>query len=339
MMHPTLRFTAAPGRTVVVSHVRELPVTLQLTVHEFIPSNTEQLQYWYRDHGSGWGSHPTANYAMKKGLGTDTLEKYIQDHTYHLVHTSFVNSPILSEIFRIALSYSQSPDQFLLRDTLQLWTASQLLIRSAALHPSSDTLGISPILTPMVDHSYTPPPRVLADQLDHLLERRIWQLEKQILAELQKRIFARKRHDWLKIFLTTTVLLNALERDSWRLYDWIINASPDGNPLWRHPLAPQQLLDKNDMLAESLAAHFVAISKGLCPFTVDWARDQTVGLMNPGGTLAREEIDAVVDAVERVGRGLRSREHAAWIVSVTARYTPDDEASLDFLYSSKVMAT
>lgn len=298
-MHHVLKWANTPARTITVSHCKALNATLQLSVYEFVPTYNGQLQYWYKDHANGWQSVPTTPYAMKRGINTEVLEKYIHDHTHHFTRTAFQGNQILSDLFMAAYDYSLTDDHFLLRDTLQLWTANQLLIQSATIHQGSDTLDIPPIMGNTALNGQTPLPRVLSNQLDHLIERRIWQLEKQILSELQKRIFARKKADWLKIFFTLIVLMNALERDSWRLYYWMFH-SEDGYE-WRHPSAPKELIEKNEMLAESLAAHFTAISKGISPFSLDWSREQSGALV---GNI--EGADAVLAALDRVGRGLRN---------------------------------
>lgn len=299
MMHHVLRWTNAPARAITVSHEKSLGVTLQLSVYEFVPAFPDQQLYWYKD-ATGWQHMATTPFAMKRGLNTDVLEKYIQDHTYYYVENSFPGNPILSEIFAIAWKYSRPEENFLIRDVLQLWTATQLLAHGATLHPSSDALNISPVPSPSAPlANQTPLPRVLANQLDHLLERRVWQLEKQILSELQKRIFGRKREDWLKIFLSLVILMNALERDSWRLYYWVFHME-DGYA-WRHPSTPERLIEKNNTLAGSLAAHFAAISKGLTPFALDWSSDQTLALIGHC-----EDPDSILGAIERIGRNLRS---------------------------------
>lgn len=330
MMHHVLRWTNSLARTVMVSHEKSLGVTLSLSVYEFIPAYPGQLVSWFKD-STGWRSMGTTSYAMKRGISTDILEKYIDDHTWFYIENSFQGNPILSEIFKSAWTYSRSEENLLLRDALQLWTATQLLLHGATLHPSSDSLGILPIsspTSPLVNQ--TPLPRVLGNQLDHLIERRIWQLEKQILSELQRRIFGRKREDWIRIFLTLVVLMNALERDSWRLYYWVFHME-DGYA-WRHPSSPQRLIEKNNILAESLAAHFSAISKGLTPFSLDWSHEQTVALIGNC-----EQHQSILESFERIGRSLRSPDHALRVENILPHYREDDERSLDFLYSSRVM--
>lgn len=323
MMHHVLRWDGPP-RSITISHERGLNLTLQLSVYPFIANSSDQINHWFKDRG-GWRSTQTAAFGMKRAIPTDVLEKYIQDHTSHYVRTSFSQSPLLCEIFHSAYKYSLYPANFLLADTLQLWTAIQFLIRGASLHPASDALGIRPTPSGTI-----PLPKVLNDQLDHLLERRIWQLEKQILSELQKRIFARKRHEWLKIFFTLVVFMNALERDTWRLSYWT-NHAADGYA-WRHPNSPNQLIDNNKVLAESLSAHFSAISKGINPFALEWTRAQSSGLI---GEL--DDQEEFLDSMEQIGCGLRSPEQQIRMRSVLAGYREDSLECLDFLYSGKVM--
>jgi len=320
MMHHVLRFTTSPPRTVVLSHERTLDLTLRLTAYEFVPaSGEEELD----KHNSEWRALP---FAMKEGISTESLEKYILGHTHCFINSSFQGNPVLSEVFLAASRLSKSGENFLLRDTLQLWTAGQLLIRGPTMHPSSDALEITTTIT----SSSSVPPRVLANQIDHLIERRIWQLEKQILPELQKRIFARKREDWLKIFFVMVILMNALERDSWRLYYWIFHVRDGGYYNWRHPVDPKTLIEKNNTLANSLAAHFAAISKGLAPFSLDWSQEQMIGLIGGG---CDADLEEVLGAMERVGRELRSLGRLGW-GSRTALFTSLTENCVSRLWAT-----
>lgn len=322
MMHHTLHFANSLPRTVAICHEKALGATMQINVFEFIPETSEQLECWYKG-AAGWLSTPTTPFAIKRGISTEILEKYVHAHTSYYIETAFGPGPggaIMAEIFAAAFGYAAAAENVLVRDALHLWTAVQLLIRGPALHPSSDSLGMlpipgqtAPLPPPPADQPghagqtcQTPLPRVLANQIDHLLERRVWQLEKQILSELQKRIFSRKREDWLKIFFATVVLMNALERDSWRLYYWTLHMD-DGRP-WQHPSPPKRLIEKNDALAESLAAHFAAISKGITPFALDWSREQTIGLIGGSSTRSSycDDPQDMVDSIRRIGRALRN---------------------------------
>ena len=332
MAPTTLRFKSGSTRTATISHEQSLNITLQLPVHLFQPTSDDQVVYWYKQH-QGWNSLRSPPFAIKHHIALDVLERYIQDHTYHYIHTSFSSSPVLAEIFSAAYRYSLHTPHFILSDALQLWTATQLLIHGASLHPGSDSLGVLPLpQTAIWKANQLPLPKVLSNQLDHLLERRIWQLEKQLLSELQKRIFARKRHEWLKIFFTLVVFMNALERDSWRLYHWTIH-DQDGYA-WKHPLPARKLIEKNDVLAESLSAHFTAISKGINPFALEWSKEQTATLLEETDDEERRQI---LDSLERIGSRLRDPNQQLQMENILAGYLETDYRSLDFLYTGKVM--
>ena len=66
-----------------------------------------------------------------------------------------------------------------------------------------------------------PAPRVLQNQLDHLLESEIMETEQNLLKDLQKVIKASNRKSWVFTFLTTAIILHVMERDAWRLLYWV----------------------------------------------------------------------------------------------------------------------
>lgn len=70
----------------------------------------------------------------------------------------------------------------------------------------------------------TPLPRLANQQLDSKVESWIAELEQDVLAELQVKIFRRNPADWFVIYLTLFVTLSSLERDSWGLQAWTTDA-------------------------------------------------------------------------------------------------------------------
>jgi hypothetical protein len=72
-------------------------------------------------------------------------------------------------------------------------------------------------------HGTFPGPRVLQNQLDHLLERQIYETEYSLLGRLQELMVKKKRPDWVAIFLTLVIMLHVFERDTWRLMYWILH--------------------------------------------------------------------------------------------------------------------
>lgn len=66
-----------------------------------------------------------------------------------------------------------------------------------------------------------PVPRVLQNQLDHLLEAEIVKIERYLLKNLQKVIRASNRSAWVSTFLGIAIILHVMERDTWRLLYWV----------------------------------------------------------------------------------------------------------------------
>lgn len=70
----------------------------------------------------------------------------------------------------------------------------------------------------------TPLPRLANQQLDARVESWMAELEQDVLAELQVKIFRRNPADWFGIYLTLFVTMSSLERDSWGLQAWTTDA-------------------------------------------------------------------------------------------------------------------
>lgn len=66
-----------------------------------------------------------------------------------------------------------------------------------------------------------PVPRVVQNQLDHLLEAEIVNTERHLLKNLQKVIRASDRSAWVVTFLGIAITLHVIERDAWRLLYWV----------------------------------------------------------------------------------------------------------------------
>ncbi|KAI5801776.1 hypothetical protein DFH27DRAFT_482070 [Peziza echinospora] len=330
MMHNALRWSPASPRSIAISHENN-GITLQARCHEFVPVLPDQLDYWYKD-AYGWQSVPTTPFAMKKGVSADVLDKYIDDHVEWYVENHFKgNNPMMYETFRVALDYANAnpKENSIVKDTLKLWTTHQLLLKGASI-AGDETLRMTPISNPTsAMNGKTPLPRVLSNQLDHLLERRIWQAERQLLSELQRRILSRKREEWLRVYFCLAVFLNTLERDTWQLYYWYFHAQ-DGNA-WKHPQSPNHLIEKNTRLADSLAAHFQAISKGLTPFALDWTREQTQSMVTTD--------ERMITYLESMGKMVREQEGVRRRRNVLSGYAEADDRSLDFLHSGKILLT
>ena len=97
-------------------------------------------------------------------------------------------------------------------------------------------------------------------QWDLLIDSRRSELEREVLAELQRTVFSRKRQSWLAIFFTIYVLLSTLEETLWSHYAWKIKG-------WgpRAEFTEQRAQE----ISNVFVAVFRAINQGARPLTQD----------------------------------------------------------------------
>ena len=69
-------------------------------------------------------------------------------------------------------------------------------------------------------HGHTPVPRMIQNQLGHLLELRIIELDRKILEALHKTLQTRKRSAWVFTTLAFLILLHVRELDAARNIFW-----------------------------------------------------------------------------------------------------------------------
>lgn len=69
-------------------------------------------------------------------------------------------------------------------------------------------------------HGFTPVPRMVQNQLGHLLELRMIDLDKRILPTLQKLLEKRGRPSWVVATLSLFILLHVRELDAARIIFW-----------------------------------------------------------------------------------------------------------------------
>ena len=105
-----------------------------------------------------------------------------------------------------------------------MWAANRLLMQGWSIVGGDEILGMSVIDEPAsLLHNTVPAPKVIQNQLDHLLEGQIYDTEEKLLKELQKLIRRRDRGQWIVVFLSLVIVLHVLERDTWRLIYWVVH--------------------------------------------------------------------------------------------------------------------
>lgn len=167
-------------------------------------------------------------------------------------------------------------------------------------------------------HRSVPAPRVLQNQLDHLLEYEIVETERHLLKNLQKVIKASERNSWVVTFLATAIILHVMERDTWRLLYWVhhqeqvrhlkvgVNCSVDEFQIntWRHPLGLRALVEKSVHFGNLLLAHFHYAARGLVPLTSNWNDEKHKELVSDNDT-----IIASMQAIQQYAKIPGTRSH------------------------------
>ena len=170
-------------------------------------------------------------------------------------------------------------------------------------------------------HGSVPAPRVLQNQLDHLLEYEIVETERHLLKNLQKAIKASDRKSWVATFLATAIILHVMERDAWRLLYWVHHHEQvkhlkvDGKHsidefqinTWRHPLGPRALIEKSVHFGNLLLAHFHYAARGLVPLTLNWNDEKHKELVSNNTTIITS-----MQAIQQHAKVLGTRSHTSF---------------------------
>ncbi|KAL9027847.1 MAG: hypothetical protein Q9196_003692 [Gyalolechia fulgens] len=324
-------------KTAFLTHERGGP-TLQVQCREFLATSEDQTQLFWKET-TGWNWTCSTTYGLD--VPNIDLRQYIDDCASFLLKGSCQKADYLGQIFQLAQLYRKDP---MIRLALRLWAANRLLMKGWEIY-GQERLGmkiVDRIESPL--HGSVPAPRVLQNQLDHLLEYEIVETERHLLKNLQKVLKASDRKTWVATFLAIAIILHVMERDAWRLLYWVnhqeqvrplkadVKRSIDGVQIntWRHPLGPRALIKKSVHFGNLLLAHFHYAARGLVPLTLDWDDEKHKELVNDNTTIITS-MQAIQQHAKVLGNssavGQKGRD----------RYREKDESSLDFTLSSLVL--
>jgi len=220
------------GKTALLTHERGGP-TLRVHCREFDATSQDQTQLFWKD-STGWNWMYSTKYSLE--VPNVDLRQYIDECASFLLRGASEKADYLGQIFRMAQLYRNvsfspaagfkipfllSAQETIIRLALRLWAANRLLMKGWEIY-GHERLGmkiVDRIESPL--HGSIPAPRVLQNQLDHLLESEIVKTERHLLKNLQKVIKASDRTLWVATFLATAIILHVMERDAWRLLYWV----------------------------------------------------------------------------------------------------------------------
>ena len=133
-------------------------------------------------------------------------------------------------------------------------------------------------------------PTFVQVQLDLLVDGRRAELEKEVLAELQKTVFSRKKKYWLSIFFTIYILLTSLEETLWSHYAWRTKGLSSSDFSY----------ERAQEMADVLISVYRAINQGNQPFVKVGDGNEVSNLLcgeyGNGATTIFEAVKALVTA-------------------------------------------
>ncbi|KAF4450283.1 hypothetical protein F53441_6565 [Fusarium austroafricanum] len=142
-------------------------------------------------------------------------------------------------------------------------------------------IGMSPLSIPGCWLGKTLLPRLVNQELDKAFEKRMDELEQEILERLQEVIFSQKRNSyWCAIFLTTFILLHSLEKDSWNMHAWEFEKNRSGGTPWPLSKSPCDYYEQNKHIADTLTTYFLIVTNGHAPFAINWTTASNKTLLN-----------------------------------------------------------
>lgn len=233
--------------------------SLKVKCRKFSPDNDDQTTVWAKSK-TGWRAEETHALGLDPGWRPQAkaLREYVSKCVQHCLAEADRNGLLT------AIALHPSEHSALLHGALRLWAANRLLVKGWQA-----AVGF-PVATPDSPLVNTvPAPRVLQHQLDRILELYICQLERQLLPMLQTAMVARVATQRMDAFFATLVLLNTLERDTWRLTYWTKHVAEVSRPShtpglfmrqltvlqsykWSHPERAGTLIDRNVFVANLL---------------------------------------------------------------------------------------
>ncbi|EER43773.1 predicted protein [Histoplasma capsulatum H143] len=112
-----------------------------------------------------------------------------------------------------------------------------------------------------------PVPRMIQNQLGHLLELNMIELDRKISTGIQNMMELRKRRMWVVLTLAAFLLLHIRELDAGRNIFW--SRYIDTLGFWIHPSKPKALIEEAVISCTSLLSHFHCLI-GQKPLDLDW---------------------------------------------------------------------
>lgn len=261
ILFTTVRSSGSTSQTKV--GLRQYPngPTLGVECYKFLATHQNQTRV-LRQNSSGWHPAETTAYCL-----TNTkidLSSYVQGCVeIALSEVRALRHPV-AFFFRLAWVYK---DISIIRQCLEMYTNLRLM-RIRWKFAGDENLGMTAIEDKdSAWYGIKPVPRMIQNQLGHLLELNMIDLDRKILKGVQALMEKRERRMWVVVTLSIFLLLHIREVDAGRNIFW--SRYVDSLGFWIHPSKPRALIDEATISCNSLLSHFHC-TVGRKPLDLNW---------------------------------------------------------------------
>ncbi|KAF9729828.1 hypothetical protein PMIN01_11761 [Paraphaeosphaeria minitans] len=307
--------SSSPPITVCLQHYADGPI-LWIQCSQFTATHKNQVNVLRQDQ-SGWHYTETTAYCLT-GEQID-IASYIQQCKHFSLHEACRSRNPISFFFEATGPYTNVE---IIQQCIELYTTLRLL-RRAWNFAGNETLGMDTIEQEgSAWRGIRPVPRMIQNQLGHLLELHMITLDKKILKGIQAML--RDRKQWAVTTIALAILLHTRELDIGRNLYWSRYADPAG--FWIHPSKPKALVEEATVSCNSLLSHY-RCTWGLRPLHLDWTLQKSKDMVG--------NEERAVKFIQKLQKYVQSLEKNGWIgQEVGNLYRDGDPDSVGFTISS-----
>ncbi|KAI0521653.1 hypothetical protein F5B22DRAFT_634544 [Xylaria bambusicola] len=258
---------------------------LELELQHYVARNENALTHTiFRGLEAGmiYPKARSTSFALRNGtLTAEKIDHYCERLACDMIlreSLSSVNNSLLHHILLFAVTQIDYEDESsriegleMVRLALRFWAIQAIFFTYPwRVESGGHLIRMYPLQLPGYWNGITLLPRLVNQELDRAFEKRMDEIEKEILEKLQVAIFKRHRDQWCSIFLASFILLHSLERDTWNMRAWDHETRSRGAAAWPLKRTPSEYCEQNKHIADIIATHFKIVNQGNSPLKQNW---------------------------------------------------------------------
>ncbi|KAI0532102.1 hypothetical protein GGR58DRAFT_507768 [Xylaria digitata] len=280
----------------------------------------------------------STSFALLKGtLTAEKIDQYCERMACDMIvkesldsaHNSLLNHIVLFAAAQINHEDAKARIEGLemVRLALRFWAIQAIFFTYQwRIERGGHLIGMSPLQLPGYWNNITLLPRLVNQELDRAFEKRMDEIEKEILEKLQVAIFKRHRDYWCSIFLSSFILLHSLEKDTWNMRAWEYEIGGRAVSAWPLRKSPSEYCDQNKHIADIIATHFKIVNQGNSPLKQNWNKPLNQQLLS-NSLPARKFILSIQSDFHAADSNYKAELHRP------KEFIRSDPQSLDYIYT------